>query len=506
MSLDLINNLPDSYVQYELQCRGKDPLNFSMRERKVVLLQILNVNRSVAPVPLSILNDVEDLATCATNLQKLEVDFGNKNNVEKISDCLTFLTERVRRVIASSPEIHEHKTQLLSACRNLQGRVGDYVVELDEQDTPPNLNLSIIRNMNLNDSHSSTASNNNNNNARAVRPNNNMSRNPFIEPQAQSSNVQIDRAIHIHRNDRIKVPVYKWGLKFSGVLEKDQMTPTEFVTRTMDYMQSRNITEEELYMSAIDLFEGTAYQWFKSLSNLGREYPRNWTELSGRLLSDFEKPDYLEDLEDHIRNRKQGKDEGVVEYFAYMEECFTRLVPRYSRENQIKIIRRNILPRYMEAIVFREFPTVDALKAACKEVEILSYRCRRAESETKQVRFNGPSAANNFSTNRQLSHAQPSVYNRRSHSPADVRNDRRWDSPINYGPQSRNSNNFGNNQNQMYANRSPPPFNRRVNSSALNSNSDRCDKCRRIGCHEPFCPNLKNVRGGSQDRSRATPN
>lgn len=174
------------------------------------------------------------------------------------------------------------------------------MVELGEVDTSPNLKLSLSRHVPLSPRGSSNSSSNNNNN------------NPFVEPQANSSRGNVNAPVRPNASKGVKVPVYKWALKFSGVFEKDRMTPTEFVLRAMDYMTSRNISEEELYLSAIDLFEGTAYQWFRLLGNLGDNYPRNWTELSARLLSDFEKPDYLEDLEDHIRNRKQRSDENIV--------------------------------------------------------------------------------------------------------------------------------------------------------------------------------------------------
>lgn len=103
----------------------------------------------------------------------------------------------------------------------------------------------------------------------------------------------------------------------------------------------------------------------------------------------------------------------------------------------------------MEALVFREFDSVDLYKPACKELEVLAYRCHRAETDSKQVRFNRQTNFAPAEPKYQYNQNRNPTNFRRSHSPADVRNDHRWEDQRNNGPQRDN-----------WCTRSPSNFNR----------------------------------------------
>lgn len=517
MSRTLLNNLPDVYVRYELACRGKDPCQYSMSERKLVLFDVMQAERNGAPGGVIAVIPIEDdLEACDSLLNKLVTAFNlNKNTeAEKTGDCLSFLIPRIKRIQARNEKDGEFKETILRCAIELQENVSDVAIALCNEPTPTVFDMSSIR-ANL-----------------GARSSPNILNPPSVSNSSQAFPISVARNVNneVGYNcfpNKVKVPVYKWGLKFSGKYEKDKMTPTEFVSRSMDYMLSRNISECELYASAIDLFEGTAYQWFKALGNLGDQYPNNWRELSARLLTDFERPDYLYDLEDHIRNRKQKPNESVVEFFAYIEGAFLRLNREVPQGEQIRILRRNIDSKYKQAIVFEDFRRVEQLKDACKKLEELEF-VKRREPDSRQVRFNSsthfaqfdsfdqPSGSNrnqNFQEpfNRNHNSNYTNKYRGRTPSPADARNDpsyfrssnRRWgDSPLpdysrRQSPE-RPNNSYYRNRN-VHSNLPP------VSTSNSRFRKLACEKCELVDGHERFCPNKLNGNGTTSSRSPVVP-
>lgn len=263
--------------------------------------------------------------------------------------------------------------------------------------------------------------------------------------------------------------------------------------------------------------------------------------MSGRLLCDFEKPDHLLNLEEHVRTRKQQPTESVVEFFAHIEGCFLRLSRKVSQAEQIEILRRNILPKYQQPIVFSKFSTVNRLKSACKKLEDLEQRCKRAEVDNKHVRFKSSSFANldtdysnveftNYPTNRSKeahSLANSNLYRdsytrRRSPSPNDTRNGTNWNQYTNW--RYRNNENPRTDRfsassvsvNRSYNQESNLPNTTRTQNfrdpspqpgpSNGQQQEKKCVKCRRIGYHERYCPNRGNFQGAARDRSPAARN
>ena len=100
--------------------------------------------------------------------------------------------------------------------------------------------------------------------------------NPLHQPpHSTPQNVQL-------LTDPLKsIPVHKWDLKFNG--EATSCIVMSFLDRVDELKVARHISDAELFTSAIDLFEGKALLWFRSVQ--GR--CRNWTELSALPLSHY---------------------------------------------------------------------------------------------------------------------------------------------------------------------------------------------------------------------------
>lgn len=163
----------------------------------------------------------------------------------------------------------------------------------------------------------------------------------------------------------IKEKIWKWGLQFSG--EPGEMYVSDFILRVKELARSRDVSLEEVFESACELFTGNALLWFRAGIE-SREFT-NWRELEFQLRENFEKFDFGEDLMDYVKHRKQKTSERVVLYFAIMQNLFRRVDPPITEAMKIKIIKRNLLPEYIPALSLRSFSSLPLLKDCCKTLE-----------------------------------------------------------------------------------------------------------------------------------------
>jgi hypothetical protein len=122
-----------------------------------------------------------------------------------------------------------------------------------------------------------------------------------VEPTLPARNVNMAATSNVK-----SVPVYKWGLKFSG---QGDSSVNAFLQRVDELMTARHVDQNEVFLSALDLFEGNALKWYRN----NRTSVSNWEELKRGLRSEFQPLNYNEKLFGEIRRRTQGHDEGLVE-------------------------------------------------------------------------------------------------------------------------------------------------------------------------------------------------
>lgn len=175
-------------------------------------------------------------------------------------------------------------------------------------------------------------------------------------------------------------PVCKWGVTFSG-----DTSVKAFIERVCELARARCVSDDQLFRSGIDLFEGPALTWFRA----NRDSFCSWTDLVDRLLKDFLPSDYDEILLDQIKGRFQGKTESVNLYVASMQNLFSRLSVPPSLIDQLKIIRRNLLSRYVNALVLQDIKTMNELLNFCKLID---------EASQTKTRYVQSSAANCLET------------------------------------------------------------------------------------------------------------
>lgn len=111
------------------------------------------------------------------------------------------------------------------------------------------------------------------------------------------------------------VPVSKWQLKFSG------MSVNAFLERVKELRIARHISEDGLFDSAVDLFEGYALLWYRD----ARKRIITWPDLARLQREKFQSVHYNEKLFEEIKLRTQEPSESIRVYFSVMSAKFGRL-------------------------------------------------------------------------------------------------------------------------------------------------------------------------------------
>lgn len=155
----------------------------------------------------------------------------------------------------------------------------------------------------------------------------------------------------------------KWDLKFSG--DKKGLSVTAFFERVDELRKARNVSQEILLESGIDLFTGRAYQFYQEC----RSEVNSWDELVKMFREEYLPSDYNEKLFEEIKRRTQGPEESIGTYLAVMSKYFQRLSCPVSEEARLKIILRNISPFYQNQLGLTDITSIWQLRFLCRRLE-----------------------------------------------------------------------------------------------------------------------------------------
>lgn len=191
-------------------------------------------------------------------------------------------------------------------------------------------------------------------------------------------------------------PVYKWNLIFDG--NASRMSLSSFLHRVEELKNSRNCSDEELFQSAADLFEGIAREWFRS--QLRQRRFDSWTSLVTALRRDFLPSNYDDQLRKEIEQRTQGQTEKVVVYLSVMENLFHCLGNPPTEEEKLKIIRRNLLPWYQPHLALQVIQDISALTIVCRALEDANILKDKFQPPPQNVSLLEPELAYNPSSRR----------------------------------------------------------------------------------------------------------
>lgn len=327
------NHLLADELDYELRIRGTVTERNQNDKRKILtrLLARQTPNTELSDPTYSFAAERNSINTSLESITTIIIDFeGSESDscFKRISSRLIHLTERLNRLKIDGDDreiVIEFKNESLATCLTLEGDLFERVEQFNKANS---LNQSQVESP----AHFNGASN-------------------FVPTNYVSTPKSI--------------PVYKWNIKFNG----DSRALYPFLEKVEEYSVSRGVSDEELFSSAVDLFENKAFMWYKTV----RQNVRNWGELVTLLKQRFLPPDYEEEIWEDIRLRKQGRNESVIIYIAVMETLFNRLNRIPAEVTKVKYIRHNLLPNYVNQLALVDINTMTELSNICKKLEDASF-------------------------------------------------------------------------------------------------------------------------------------
>lgn len=435
--IEAVDQLPDKYIVYEMNLRKQTLLRSTMASRKRRLIEILTREAQTGQLSdmVFFMKREDDLSECVTFLEEIEMDMtvGLGTNASRCEFQLMFLKERIERLgVSPSVAMNDIRLRILNRIEELEKQFKNVTVVSGMDDRPKTPTsqhgsadfLSRLNSMNLNGNgtgnfsvgprHSST------NHTYTATPHfssasgmNNVTR---IMPSVQFGDVNAttQETTHAVNNNTMGQPtnlnssdsrdastqpasttyypgynpraqMWKWNLHFSG--DGDEMLASDFIQKLKDLAQSRGVSNAEVLNGMPELLTGSAAKWYRTVV---RDKPfDSLGDFSTRFLEDFE-PFYKVDTRlEMLRKRLQQPTEKIVMYFAHMENEFHTMPHPPTVKEQIRLIRKNLLPQFITQLALQSFETVHELKTACKQIE-LSYEMVNSQNQIRGHEVSAP--------------------------------------------------------------------------------------------------------------------
>ncbi|XP_050517488.1 uncharacterized protein LOC126892097 [Diabrotica virgifera virgifera] len=334
-----LNHLKTEELAYELTIRGSTvPENVAVRRKS--LRALLTEEKKTAPeykLTPAFTQDVKDAKKTYQELKTLVEGFTGTSatpSYRTISDRFQHLSERARRMAASDEKEEETKQKFKMDVSILFGELEEKLGNPQDEEEPQHF--------------SST---------------------PIASPSFLTASKPI--------------PVHKWGIrKFSG---GTNLIP--FLEQLNVLKQSRGCKDSDLFLSAGDLFEGSAFTWWHN-HYLKKSFA-SWDELVSTLKQTYLPDNYDRALWEQIRTKQQGPDEPFFSFIADCEALFNRLEKNVSEAERVEEIRLGLLPDFVMGLAMVKTPTVADLINACKCIETSRAICssRSKQSTSLPQRF-----------------------------------------------------------------------------------------------------------------------
>uniref|UniRef100_A0A6P7FEB9 Uncharacterized protein LOC114329451 n=1 Tax=Diabrotica virgifera virgifera TaxID=50390 RepID=A0A6P7FEB9_DIAVI len=259
------NHLKSSELAYEISIRGQDVPKTAEERRQLLrgLLTQESSNRSTSSISMDI-DFAENFKQTSESVQNITeivqtfVGSRKSSQYKTLIDRLSHVANRLRRMETNTEQEQKSKKELTTKLSMLEG-------VLEEKVTPQQDDI-------------------------AEAPASTPIASPIRLPQVGVPKL---------------VPVYKWNLqKFTGTENL-----VGFLEKLETLKVSRNCSDQDLFLSASDLFEGPAFTWWHN--HFVRESFTSWADLVSALKETYLPVDYERNLWDKIRSTKQQFGETV---------------------------------------------------------------------------------------------------------------------------------------------------------------------------------------------------
>lgn len=409
--IENVDNLSDQFVRYESAIRQCILEGTTLTSRKRKLIQILKreaetgiMSPMVFHMPLE-----ADICECQNIFSGIESKIRSNRQVKatELEVQLIFLRERLERLAASpNPEVNNIRSNYITRIEELERRFVDVAVASGMAENSSVNFLSQMVNLGFDDSppSSSTRAPANQISANAMThsvssPNlsfeaiqsgtQSQSNHGSVQPTpgvalgVPSPNFDVEEITpptclpvpnpcqsfgHSQHSFGYNPPpkMWTWRVRFSGD-DRNELA-SSFLQKITDIAKARQTSEAALLNGMAELLTGTASNWFRTSNN---EKPfGTFKDFCTRLLEDFEPHHRVDSRLQRLRKRFQQTSESVVAFFAYVENEFQSMSHPPSVEEQIRIVRKNLLPVYIHGLALRQYTSLSQLKRACREIEV----------------------------------------------------------------------------------------------------------------------------------------
>lgn len=326
-------------LQYELKLRGFVELQGetakSMRQKLGEILRNEAFGSFIEwseDVPMDAIDEVEVCVSKVESLENYVVKMykvsGNKSIIGHIESKLKHLFGRLARLQHKLPHTEDHR-ETLRAITNLVERLEKveekvYNIDVEENTQQEEVMVQIPELL------------------------------ATSGPRATTTSI-----VNIHKH---QYEPRKWGIRFSGT---EGLSVSAFLEQIEVRRRSSNFSQAEVLPCLPDLLEGGAAIWFQA--NIDKI--KTWSDFQQMLREEFQPCFYQSELWAEIRARRQGDQERVGIYFAYMAHLFTRLPTPPTEEEKLEVLNRNILPFYIENLGLASYNSVAELEKLLKRLE-----------------------------------------------------------------------------------------------------------------------------------------
>ncbi|XP_062710951.1 uncharacterized protein LOC115263130 [Aedes albopictus] len=160
--------------------------------------------------------------------------------------------------------------------------------------------------------------------------------------------------------------VADWKIrKYAG--NDEGMGLNEFLECVHHYAESEQMSEAELFSSAMHLFTGNALAWFQAMRSQKRFY--NWNHLVCELKANIVHPELDAALRMKASQRRQQRNESFQDFYLEMEKIFRAMPAPLSSHEKLDILKRNLRPDYKKVLVFKPVNTLSELMLIGKTID-----------------------------------------------------------------------------------------------------------------------------------------
>lgn len=384
------NHLRKDEVAYELKIRGVDSTGLADELRKR-LNQCFTNNVLVMDTEINKLDAELELEQCKEKWEDIaslvdEYDGKGKDcEYQRLSARLYHLYMRIERIpvgASANNELEQRKADLLGKTKNLLDSLKGKKTSAEEMvsralsDTTLNLTAETDQDLgdkgdlmvNKGDEHSKQVPTMERTvkSDKLVLSNSSLPKFNFGQKEMLFSSQPRHQEHLLSQSNYHKtksIPVYKWGIKFN---HENKQSIGSFLERVEELRRARGVSEQELFESAVDLFEGSALVWYRSTINR----ISSWKALCKEMRTVFQAPDYEFRLQQEIFSRMQGDHESIDLFIAAMEGLYSRLSENVPETVKLNQIYNNLHPQLQDRLAMFDISSIEELRFMGRKAEV----------------------------------------------------------------------------------------------------------------------------------------